>query len=344
MNVVTSYTVNDQAIQAHLEYTSKEVAVEFADSFAIFVELFNLKDDDQGSIDSFISQFNLDVAGLPNPPPSSLEEIISDPTLEYILQSRVNNALGDLASLSLGFGRDRLGTTAATGDVLSIEMATAFDQLLKSFAATGSNIESVVTAVRSSVENGWPLISNWVTSGEIIAWKDMSSTSPVIKDLLDLGISAAGSRNRSLQAMVESVYVRTGNELIEETLNGLETSLGITKDALALLNDIQALHNNVVAESKGSFKSAVEAELGAEWTSTGSNKTIIADLASEFFGTNIGVTVSDGALAKSTNAAGETVRVPGVIDPDIYAQFNGLLDQLDRMIFALDTEEITPPL
>jgi hypothetical protein len=160
-----------------------------------------------------------------------------------------------------------------------------------------------------------------------------------------LAIGAAGERNTSLQAMVESVYVRTGNDLIAGTLEGLETALNITKSSLGLLNDIQAFYNNVTPQSKGTFASAVDDKLGAPWTATtAANKDLIATAASEFFGTNIQLTLASAALKKSTNSTGQIVVVPGVVDPAFISRFLDLRDQLDRQIFGLSPADITPPL
>ncbi|MCB1112151.1 MAG: hypothetical protein KDK72_05785, partial [Chlamydiia bacterium] len=61
---------------------------------------------------------------------------------------------------------------------------------------------------------------------------------------------ASEANAHTIQAFVENVYVRTGNEVLTAGLADLESALSVTSDALDSLGTLQQLHNQVVVQSK----------------------------------------------------------------------------------------------
>lgn len=130
---------------------------------------------------------------------------------------------------------------------LSTEMASNLDSLLRTFISVGFQVsQSGITGVTSgSVSNADMLIA-------LQQWKDLSITSPVIGQLLKVGLDIKNT-NRTLQAMIELDYVKTANGLINEKLGSLEEALGATSDILNTLAAIQDIHNKIAVSSKSSI-------------------------------------------------------------------------------------------
>ena len=57
--------------------------------------------------------------------------------------------------------------------------------------------------------------------------------------------------NRSLQSLVELIYVREGNKLMSTSLTTLESALSTTQGMLDSLKELQTLHNKVGIENPG---------------------------------------------------------------------------------------------
>lgn len=341
MGTIVSYSIGSDPVSVHLEYTSPEVVDEFASALSAFVDLYNLQDENA------------------DPDINTIADLLNDSVIADATAASLEEGLIDLLTLSQGLGRPRLGDPGpAVGDYLSMEMATAVDQLIKSLQAVGVNTDVIVSNVNALQYQPQGVIGR----GDVRAWKDFSTTSSSIKNILTLAVRASagtidgvegGTSNTSLQALVELVYVRTGNELISETLEGLEDALSITKDALALLNDIQALHNLVAP---------VESETFLEAALRITGKTNVFDqndplsllsiwtldeykaITSELYNNPITITLSSAAFKKSTNSAGQTVVVKGVLSDDVAERYNSVIEQLDRQIFLLSPESITPRL
>lgn len=55
------------------------------------------------------------------------------------------------------------------------------------------------------------------------------------------------------QALVELIYVGTGNQMLGSALNTLESALNTTQSVLNILQNLQNLHNNISVKSKSAF-------------------------------------------------------------------------------------------
>lgn len=56
-----------------------------------------------------------------------------------------------------------------------------------------------------------------------------------------------------LQAMVELLYIKAGNDLLEGSLNALGQQVISTRDVLATLSDLQTLHNQLTITNRSGF-------------------------------------------------------------------------------------------
>ncbi|MCB1114435.1 MAG: hypothetical protein KDK62_06735 [Chlamydiia bacterium] len=130
---------------------------------------------------------------------------------------------------------------------LNTEMASNLDLLSKSLISAGFAVPGI------------PGTTNQVEA--LRAWKDLSALSPVITDLLRVGLDTFNS-NRTLQALIELEYVKTGNELIETQMGELEEALGLTADTLEALAALQDLHNKIQVTSRGGLEFDYLADYG----------------------------------------------------------------------------------
>jgi len=90
------------------------------------------------------------------------------------------------------------------------------------------------------------------------------------------------SHNRSIQGMIETVYVRDGNKLLTKGLEDLEAILDEISGSLDTLSTIQDLHNFAVVEGKGEFDDGdFDFEQGGDAEDYAGD---YQDAASEFFG------------------------------------------------------------
>lgn len=93
--------------------------------------------------------------------------------------------------------------------------------------------------------------------------------------------------SHTLQGLIELVYVRVGNDVLFEGLNGLDQAIETTTNTLQILSSIQELHNSLVTSSLGSF-SAWFQYAGSAY---GDNRTLYQSnynsVASAFFGVPI---------------------------------------------------------
>ena len=239
MSMLLPISINGSEYEAHGEYTSRVVANDFRNSLAAFVTLFNLGLTDGTSVDD-ISQDNIDdvLAAFNggqvtvNGQPVDVEGFITllkdgvelssdpnDPNYDPVLAPKTVNR-------PLSF--------------LSIEMAGALNQIIASMKAAGIQFAADgVTPVASSV-----------TTETLSNWRNLAATSTAIQQIIEYAESASGDQNRTLQALVELIYVRTGNELLAQNLERLEEAVGSTKDTLETLNGLQTLHNQIQALNK----------------------------------------------------------------------------------------------
>ncbi|NGX42802.1 MAG: hypothetical protein K940chlam7_01090 [Chlamydiae bacterium] len=122
---------------------------------------------------------------------------------------------------------------------LTVQMAKALDVLLRTLRAAGV-----------------PTDASAITTDQVIAWKNLSDNTTAIQEVLDIAASLVHEsavtlgKTESLQSLIELVYVKTGNEVLFETMEGLETGLDSTQRALETMVKLQDLHNKITAEEK----------------------------------------------------------------------------------------------
>lgn len=118
---------------------------------------------------------------------------------------------------------------------LTNQMATNLDLLYRSFGAVGAS--------------GSP---PQVDLQQLTQWKDLSTVSTVIPNILRAATYAAAS-NRSLQSLVELEYVKTGSDLIGDKLSSLNDALSITNSILNSLANLQDIRNRMVVTTPSGY-------------------------------------------------------------------------------------------
>ncbi len=121
-----------------------------------------------------------------------------------------------------------LGGTDADGRVhhLTASMSNALDILLRSLRVVGIN----------------PEVPSTISKQQILEWKELADKTTIIQQVLEAAQGAAVTAN-SFQAMVELIYINTGNEILTEQLDDLEQSFDLNKQALDLLTQFQDFKN-----------------------------------------------------------------------------------------------------
>jgi|694.fasta_scaffold18802_2 hypothetical protein len=76
------------------------------------------------------------------------------------------------------------------------------------------------------------------------------------------------------QALIELIYVGTGNQLLGSALQHLESALGTTQSVLNILQNLQNLHNDISVKSKSAFNFNYKFGPSALYP-LGGNKTIV---------------------------------------------------------------------
>lgn len=178
---------------------------------------------------------------------------------------------------------------------LTSQMATNLDLLYRSFEAVGAT--------------GSPPSLNLT---QLTQWKDLSTVSPVITDVLRAATYAAAS-NRSLQSLIELEYVKTGSDLIGDKLSGLNDALTITNSVLNSLANLQDIRNRMVVTTPSGYTLPTSAMINPD--SDGSGGIHAADImsayraaASLYFNQIVVPRVSPSLITGgATTAAGDTV-------------------------------------
>lgn len=197
---------------------------------------------------------------------------------------------------------------------LSVEMSRDLDLLIQSLKASGA------TDPASSI-----------TVEQAKMWKSLAAASPVIAAILNAAISSSGEANRSLQALVELVYVKTGNEVMANSLSSLEQALSVTQDSLNILQDLQTLHNRLTVNSPPAFSTIFNVNRPGTNSDPSLFRSQYPGAASSYFGRPIDPTLA--ADLASTNAAGSAV--PGVGFSDALKQLISLRERLRDQITQL---------
>jgi hypothetical protein len=198
---------------------------------------------------------------------------------------------------------------------MTVEMANNVDLLVQSLKATGAADPTSALTVEQAQQ-----------------WKSLSAASPVISTILTAAISASGEANRSLQSLVELIYVKTGNQVLGDSMASLENALQITKDSLNILNDLQTMHNRITTYSKSAFSSTFNLHRPAVGSDPSLFRNQYPSAASAYFGKPIDPVLNPDLA--STNAAGSTV--PGVDFQAALTQLitlrNRLQDEINQLI------------
>lgn len=190
---------------------------------------------------------------------------------------------------------------------LSVEMARDLDLLIQSLKAAGA-----------------PDPAAGITVAQAQMWKSLAAASPVIAAILNAAISSSGEANRSLQALVELVYVKTGNEVMADSLASLEQALSTTQDSLNILQDLQTLHNRVTVNSQPAFSTIFNVSRPGTNSDPSMFQAQYPGFASSYFGKAIDPTLA--ADLASTNVGGSAV--PGV---GFAAALNSLISLRERL-------------
>ncbi|MDB2614137.1 hypothetical protein N9Y92_03140 [Chlamydiales bacterium] len=126
--------------------------------------------------------------------------------------------------------------TVADNEYMTVEMAEALDPLLKTFELAGFDLPG---------KNGVDKLNDWIAQSVV-------GLGGLIDKLVLLGDP---NKSRSIQAMVELDYIKTGNELITTKLSDLENALRQTQGAIVALSELQDLYNLAKANQTTTFKS-----------------------------------------------------------------------------------------
>ncbi len=125
---------------------------------------------------------------------------------------------------------------------LTTEMANNLDLVLRSLKIAGI---TTPPAALNGVDK----------KNAVINWIDLAGFG--VAEILQSAVSA-GINNRSIQSLLELEYVKTGNDVIFTALTNLEEALGITKEVLETLEQVQALRNQVALQSLPTLSAFLE--------------------------------------------------------------------------------------
>ncbi|MBV36927.1 MAG: hypothetical protein CMP47_15975 [Rickettsiales bacterium] len=151
------------------------------------------------------------------------------------------------------FGKDPTTITAADAAALGEAM-----QAMKDLAANGLNVTTTdangdpiqrVMYVTRDMARQIDLLARSMSAAGITGTPDVTG----VRRWQDLGVEGvdlvvgraelAIDHNRSLQALVELEYVRTGNEVLADQLDSLYEALSVTKGVTETLTELQDLRN-----------------------------------------------------------------------------------------------------
>lgn len=288
-------TIDGVSYRAQPEYTSEDVALEFRRSLAVFVDLINIQNNVSATISSGTYHTQMQAA------------LFGGTVIVGGVPVPVNGLLNLAAN-------GRLDPTTGKTHYITVEMANALDQVLRSLRA--ANV---------------PVDGSAITVTDAFSWRNLAVTSNVVPSIIQLGLDTSGVDNRTLQALVELVYVNTGNQVLSDKLASLETALTATSDSLEILNNLQQLHNNLTAEPRISFTSAFPTLMGGNF-----------NIAANFMigtGDFLGFTA---ATEQHYRAIDPILLTP--IDDDTLAQFQDTINRLRLQISTLSDPTITPTL
>ncbi|MGA8164356.1 MAG: hypothetical protein WB791_04935 [Waddliaceae bacterium] len=230
MTTLLPVTINGVEYQAHAEYTKGPIGQQYLDSLAVFERIFNLRADDPQEIIDFINGTAIQ---------QEVENALWGGEVTGV-DGNITTVEGLINLAAFGLPDENDPYDPTTPHFLTVQMVQSVDQLIQSLKAAGLQI------------NGTD--PTQVESQDIINWRNLAVSSDAIRRILQDAINVGANYNRSMQSLVELVYVRTGNQILSDNLEDLENALSTTKDSLETLNDLQNLHNNITAKGKGVFE------------------------------------------------------------------------------------------
>lgn len=257
MSSLLPVNVNGVIFQAQGEYTSSQVAQDYQNSLAAFANIFNLGlDPSLSSVDPNSSTLSADIINALNNDPNYATQLLNaliggSVTLNYAVDPSKDSTRPESTVQVQGLLNVLANGLSVPGgnpprQFMSVDMTSALNQLIATLKMAGVNIQQS--------GSGFTVVGG-ITAQMIENWKNLASSSNVIAQILQAGSTAATSDNRTLQALVELIYVKTGNELISNNLVSLQNALESTNGALNTLNSLQSLHNMVTAVNGRSFTS-----------------------------------------------------------------------------------------
>lgn len=346
MSALLPVNVNGVQFQAQGEYTSSAVASQFQHSLAAFVNIFNL------GLDNSVTGVTANNAQ------SVIDKIKNDPTYasqllaalvggtvttNYGINPAVNPNKPEQDHTVVGLLNLLKNGMLVTDDpvlrpgqsYLSLEMAGAVDQLIRSMQMAGINIQSD--------GSGGLQVVGGITADQVLQWRNLTASSTAIQQILQYATDASGNQNRTLQALVELIYVKTGNEVLSNTLESLEGALTTTNQALNSLANLQDLLNKVTAKDKEKFQDVASILYQSSGqiptakttgTSSGDRSTIKSTFRDRPLDPTTFVRGSEGNAFPGVNSAADTHFAP--IDPTLLS----MLTESDRIEFLSTRKDI----
>ncbi|CCB92067.1 putative uncharacterized protein [Waddlia chondrophila 2032/99] len=211
MTFLLPVKIDGAEYQAHAEYTSNAVGKYYKERLKPFADVFNLGLNDT------------------SPDTDAIRALIENGTYHTEMETALQELL-DLAQNGITDPNDPVDPNRK--HYLSVEMSASLNQLIKTLKAAGADIDVSTGTVN-------------ITANNVVEWKSLSVNSDAIRQVIAFTLDTAGDQNRTLQALVELIYVKTGNEILTQNLNDLETALSTTKDSLKTLTQLQDLHNKI---------------------------------------------------------------------------------------------------
>lgn len=168
-----------------------------------------------------VNAYNTEIANLVNVFNKTTPIVESD----YFIVQNAIQGLQNLAANGL------LNTQTNSIEFITLSMANSINDITRSLVAIGFDPTVQVTAQQRI--------------DEISQWRDLADVA--LRSILE-GALSAGRFNRSLQAIIELEYVRTGNDQIFTELSSLEDATQLTQEALRILERAQNLKNMLFPE------------------------------------------------------------------------------------------------
>lgn len=125
-------------------------------------------------------------------------------------------------------------TNPVTTYFLSKQMADSLGPVFKLLQESGA---TVVTTTNP------PQVS--INAVQLRRFLDLSLTTPDVANLIGIAQKGATDALHTFQAMIELIYCRTANDVLETALQNQQQALQVTQDAESTLNQVQATHNEV---------------------------------------------------------------------------------------------------